>query len=110
MNIDMAVDVISGHEPLPQFKAIPPVPDLRRRRVCGHRELVGVATVESEPHMRRLPIYIACLVIALLPAAVCQQSPGDDVKPLLVPGLGKHHHWRSNAQCGVPCARRTACR
>ena len=29
MNIDMAVDVISGHEPLPQFKAIPPVPDLR---------------------------------------------------------------------------------
>src|SRR6266446_10996153 len=41
----------------------------------------------------RLPlIYIAFLLIVLSQAAVSQQTRVDDVTPLLLPGLGKHHH------------------
>ena len=42
--------------------------------------------------MRRSLTLVAHLLIALLQAAVSQQTTGTDVTPLLLPGLGKHHH------------------
>jgi tetratricopeptide (TPR) repeat protein len=42
--------------------------------------------------MRLRFIYIAFLLIFLSQAAASQQTRGDDVTPLLLPGLGKHHH------------------
>src|SRR5215467_1867169 len=41
----------------------------------------------------RLPLtYVAFLLIVLSLAAVSQQTGADDITPLLLPGLGKHHH------------------
>ncbi len=42
--------------------------------------------------MRSPLTLVAYLLIALPPAAVSQQTTGMDVTPLLLPGLGKHHH------------------
>jgi hypothetical protein len=42
--------------------------------------------------MRRSLTLVAYLLIALLQVAVSQQTSGTDVTPLLLPGLGKHHH------------------
>src|SRR5215468_2082571 len=41
----------------------------------------------------RFPLtFISVLLIVLSPAAVSQQNRGDDVTPMLLPGLGTHHH------------------
>jgi len=42
--------------------------------------------------MRRPLIYIASLLVILSQAAVSQETRGDGVTPLLLPGLGTHRH------------------
>src|SRR5215813_11621458 len=42
--------------------------------------------------MRRSLIYFSSLLIILSQAAVSQETGADDITPLLLPGLGKHHH------------------